>query len=185
MTRYLNLLPPERRTALGHEQLYGGLLTVLRTVLAGLSLLTMAAVGLGVALQVLLAMAPTDAAETLQDQLAVYRELTTTIDQYNLLLEEIGRIDTERILWSRVMIGALGSLPPGVVVDELLIDADTLTMTFLGRAPDRSAVVALETRLRALPWVATVTSPRDNLLDRFNARYQFELQVDATAAQKL
>ncbi|PIT98518.1 MAG: hypothetical protein COT71_00260 [Candidatus Andersenbacteria bacterium CG10_big_fil_rev_8_21_14_0_10_54_11] len=183
--RYLNLLPPERRAALGHERLFSSLLALGRTLLAGLLLLTFTGFALGFGLRVLLATSPTDATPALLEQVRQFSELRNAVDRSNALVEDLAQLGEERVLWSRVLASLLAVVPDGTHIDHIHIDAAAQTLTLSGIAPNRLAVVALETELRSLAWVAAVNAAENNLLERLNPQYQFELEVDATAAHSL
>lgn len=184
MTRRLNLLPPERRAALLRAQLLGSVQRVLRLVLGGLLLLLFTGAGLGIGLRLLLPTVSPEAARALQQQQQAYGELRDTITHHNTLIAALARAGDERIAWGRVIHGVVAVLPPGVTLATTVVDDASLTLTISGTAPDRAVIVELAQRLDALPWVASSRAPRDNLIERVDSPFQFELLIDAAAARE-
>lgn len=176
--RRLNLLPPQRRQHLRQSVVLASIGLFVRTLLYGSILLT--GVGLfalaGLWLSSVTSSSATELA--LGERLSKYSALRKEIAQHNLMLKKLEEIGQERVVWSNALAQLLDAIPAGMIISDLTVDREDLSLIFTGMALDRNQLVVLEDRLRLLPWVVEVVAPRANLTERTNPTYEFRLVVD-------
>jgi len=115
----------------------------------------------------------------LEKQVKNYIELRTMIANQNKVLALVDELGQKRIVWADLMAQFQDVVPPGTTMDTFTADTNLSEVEFAGRALTRNALVVFEERLNQLSWVAGVTAPRRNLLQRSNPDYSFNIQLDS------
>lgn len=183
MARHLNLLPVERREHLRRGALLVSSVRIVRTILVGLSVLSMGAIIIGAGLWGLTFTYATSGSLELEQEVSDYLKLKDVITGQNLLLSTVDGLDRERLAWSDYLSVFLNEVPSGTTIVALSADATSGQVVFSGEASSRNALVVFEERLNQLDWVETVTAPRQNLLQKSNAVYSFELKLKQAGSQ--
>jgi len=183
--RHLNLLPQDRRKDLRREVLISAANRFLRSVLLGLGIMTVAAVGAIIVTGTLSVTASGLADSELINQVKLYNDLGAEINEQNERLELVNSLDKDRVLWSEALTSLLGIVPPDTTIETIRGQTDQTKLLFEGVAPTRTSLVIFRERLLALPWVVEVEAPGSNLLSRDNPRYIFTLFVNKEELLKL
>ncbi len=183
--RHLNLLPQERRKDLKREVLISATNRFLRSVLFGLGLMTAVALGTSLVMGALTVASSSLADTELINQVKLYKDVESEIEQQNERLRLVNSLEGDRILWSRALENLLEIVPPGATIEMIIGREDGAKIIFEGVAPTRTSLVVFRERLSSLPWVMEVESPGSNLLSRENPRYSFTLIINEDELFKL
>lgn len=177
MARHLNLLPIERREHLRRGALLVSGVRIVRTILLGLGVMSAGAAMIGASLWGLTFTFASSGNMELERQVGEYMKLKELIRQQNLLLSTVDGLGRNRVIWSDYLSGFLAEVPPGTTINTLSADTTSGKVNFAGEALSRNALVVFEERLGQLEWVGSVTAPRQNLLQKDNPEYSFEIQL--------
>ncbi len=177
MARHLNLLPVERREHLRRGALLVSSVRIVKTLLMGLGVMSGGAVLIGLSLWGLTFTYASSGSSELEQQVGAYVQLKDIIARQNQVLNQVNRLGSERLVWSDYLGGFLSEVPPGTTINILTADTTSGMVTFSGEALTRNSLVVFEERLSQLEWVASVAAPRQNLLQRSNPEYSFELKL--------
>jgi Tfp pilus assembly protein PilN len=183
--RHLNLLPRDRRKGLKREVLISAANRFLRSVVFGFGLMTAIAVGISLIIGTITVTVSSLADTELVNQVKLYNDLGSEIDEQNSRLELVNSLEKDRVLWSKALSSLLEIVPPDTSIELLKGQADQGKLIFEGIAPTRTALVIFRERLLALPWVVGVEAPGSNLLARENPRYSFTLLMDKSVLLKM
>lgn len=183
MARHLNLLPIERREHLRRGALLVSSVRIVRTILVGLSVLSMGAILIGASLWGLTFTYASSGDLELEQGVSDYQKLKEVITEQNQLLSTVDGLDRDRLVWSDYLSVFLDEVPPGTTIATLSADTTSGQVIFSGEALSRNALVVFEERLNQLDWVGTVTAPRQNLLQKSNPEYSFELKLKQIGSQ--
>lgn len=173
----INLLPPDRRRFLFRRYLERVTLHFLGTVIAGLCIMT---VGGGLTIVILRGVAASTSDQVqaeLMQHVTEFKRIREEVARSNKLYQTMGKLHSERTVWSSLLPSFFEALPPGTVIDILAAENSSQKITVGGKAAARSTLVVLEERLQALPWVQSVDSPTSNLLVRDNPVFSLILKL--------
>lgn len=183
----INLLPPERRKLLRNESIAISLHGFLKSINAGLMLLTVIGVALIVGLMIMSYAAARTTSQELQAMVDEYQNLRDIIAEQNKVFEYVAAVGRDRIVWSTIIRDFVGVVPPGVQIHTLAgrtVFAEgavsSAQISFKGQAITRSTLVIYEERLKALESVISLTSPTSNLLERNNPTFEFDIDIRTT-----
>lgn len=170
----LNLLAPEKRAALRR----GFVLTYAQTMAFIMFLVAVFISGTFVSIELLLKGTRDDLARQSLSTSEEYDSITWQIKEINGYLDRVGAIQAEFTDWSAVIEALAGAAPRGARFDSMRIAEDG-SIHIQGTAPTREDVLIMEQRYNALPFITDVRAPLSNLLQRTNARYEFEMRYIA------
>lgn len=180
--REINLLPPERRRRLRNESMAVSLTDIIKSVNAGLLLMTLVAAAIVTSLWLFSVAAQPTTAEDLRQVVAEYQRLREAVAQENAILERLAALGRERVVWSDLLGDFFTATPPGVTLHRLGGDItfvegarSSAVLNFGGQAVARSALIIYEEKVRQMKHVQDVTSPASNLLERSNPLFQFSV----------
>ena len=86
-----------------------------------------------------------------------YKELETKIRQSNIKIDLLGKIDTDRILWSEVITELAAKTPPDVVINSLTLDKDSKSVNLSGTAQARKSIADMKEEMENSPVFKNVT----------------------------
>lgn len=171
----LNLLPTSRRRVLARRVSLEVVRRFLQVIVFNLVALTAVGVVAVVVLQILVLTSSHDGTVELDEYVSQYQRLRDDIAEQNLLLSDMERLGSQRVVWPEWFSSVFAVMPPGTAIEQMSGNFEQRTLTFSGEAAARSTLVVLEDKLGDLPWVKQVTAPHSNLLERINPAYQFIL----------
>jgi len=177
MIKHLNLLPPNRRSHLRREAVWGAIIKISRTLALGVSLVTVAAIVAWLIIWILSALATQSTQQKLTQEIQVYNDLRRVIDDKNEVLSVLAQRGSDRIVWAEKIAQVLGQMPADSVVHNIDASRDSRSLTLTGQAPLRSSLVIFEENVSDLPWLAEIDAPRDNLLSPVNPLFIFTFKV--------
>lgn len=110
----------------------------------------------------------------LNNQVRAYQGIRKEIEQKNQVITALEKIQNDRIQWVPVSTALLKAIPPGVVLHSLTLDQgnEFPLVELTGEADTRNTLVVFEQKLREMPWVEQVQSPRSNLLQATETQYR-------------
>lgn len=180
--RELNLLPTSRRHSLAQELVLNAMVRFLRSINAGLLVVTGSGIVTIVILQILVTLLSSFTTDKLAAEVKHYQDLRTQIAKQNESLTVMGTLSGGTVAWSQLLPDLFSSMPPGTKINQLNGAVTTETkLSFSGQALSRSALVVLQDRLQNLPWVKSVSAPNSNLLERINPTYGFDVIIKSAA----
>lgn len=175
MSNELNLLPYERRRLITRQLVWGSIYDWLKSLVAGLLIITLAGVMSIGGLQLAIWAATRGTQAEFDTALDRYKGLRDLIAQQNISLKEMGSLSELRVVWSEIFPGVLAAIPPGVGFKSVVGIIDDKKLSLVGQAVVRSTLIVFEDRLKVLPWVKEVKFPLSNLVQRDNPTFQFDL----------
>lgn len=182
MARHLNLLPAERREHLRRGALMVSTVRIVRTMIVGLGMLSIGAGMIGTSLWGLTFTFASSGNLELEQRVGDYLRLKGEINEQNSLLRMVDDLGRNRLVWSDYLSVFLSEVPPGTIINSLSADSTSGLVNFSGTALTRNSLVVFEERLSQLDWVETITASRQNLLQKSNPEYTFELKLKQTGA---
>lgn len=177
MSKEINLLPLRRRRQLARAFLERQLRRLAVSLLLGAVLLTAAAAAAAIGLTAAGTILFPQITEELDQAVLDYRGETRTIQMRNALIVEMQQYHDKRVVWSEQIPQVLALLPGGTELDGMSGTLAARRLVVEGQAAARSAVVVLEDKLKALPWVKSVGAPHSNLLERTRPEFRFEITL--------
>jgi len=171
----LNLLPPVRRQQLQQESALVNISRLIRRIIIAFAVLTL--VGVTAAVFFVVTSGATPQTVALKESLSQYQQLRRDINSQNARLTAITQLTRQRITWSDVIGKLLGSLPPGVTLQQITADSTNSRLLIIGQASSRDVLVTLDQQLRSAAWISHVDAPADNLLERTNPSFTFTLTL--------
>lgn len=177
MSKEINLLPLPRRRQLARRFFERELRKFCTSLLLGVCFVTAVGVGAFVVLTVTMSILFPVPNNELETAVVEYRAETRVIQARNESVHEMLRQQAERLTWSGYLPDIFASLPVGTQIQILSGSRESRQVTLRGQAAARSALIVLENKLKALPWVKEVISPPANLLERFSPEFSLTLRL--------
>ncbi len=120
--------------------------------------------------------------QALSAEKATFQSLQADVQAQSSLLDAVNNIEMGRPIWSDITQQILQAVAPGTVISRLQATSFERKVRLYGDAPSRNALIITEQRLREIPDVAQVISPRDNFLSD-NPAFTIEVLIREKGAQ--
>jgi Tfp pilus assembly protein PilN len=94
------------------------------------------------------------------------RDKIVLIENINSDIKEVKTLQNAYNPWESFMVDFFNAIPRGIALQTLTINRTTKTCTMAGIAFNRDDLLALQTSLRELPFIAEATIPIDQLIQQ-------------------
>lgn len=182
--REINLLPPKRRWRLRSESIAVSITRFLRSIIDGLLIMSVTAVGISIIMWLLAVTANISTADDLKQEVSRFQELRDEVSLKNQSFEAISAIGIKRIVWSDVLSSFFQSVPRGILLHDLSVKVEfgdglpaSATMEVNGQALTRNTLIVYSEDLKGLGFVKGVNFPTSNLLERVNPVFNLEIDI--------
>lgn len=171
MSIALNLLSPEKKRALQA----GFLMAHIQSLIFVVMLLAILASGTLLSMRMLLQRFHEDLQRQSGPATDEFTSAAEDIKRINAYLSRIEQLDARFVRWSDVLARITAVVPAGIELEEIRLDSSRKILV-RGVAETREDVLTFNDRLKALPFLSSVSSPLSNILQKKNVRFDFEMQ---------
>lgn len=182
--REINLLPPKRRWRLRSESIAVSITRFLRSIIDGLLIMSVTAVGISIIMWLLIVTTNISTADDLKQEVSRFQRLRDEVSLRNQSFEALSAISVKRIVWSDVLASFFKAVPRGILLHDLSVQAEfegglpvSATMEVNGQALTRNTLIIYSEDLKGLDFVQGVNFPTSNLLERINPVFNIKLDI--------